>query len=120
MGREAGVCWLQLSDLHIFYSTEWEIMLKSYEDLAQVFKPDFIVVTGDFRHRAKNKSFEPALKFLDKLAAVFSLSKVICSKSKNAKKILKQKSIVMLAEFFLYCFHLIFQKVHPNQRRFGG
>ena len=75
MGREAGVCWLQLSDLHIFYSTEWEIMLKSYEDLAQVFKPDFIVVTGDFRHRAKNKSFEPALKFLDKLAAVFSLSK---------------------------------------------
>lgn len=75
MRRKASVCWLQLSDLHIFYSTEWEIMLKSYEDLAKVFKPDFIVVTGDFRHKTKNNSYKDALEFLNKLATIFSLSK---------------------------------------------
>lgn len=75
MEKKTQVCWLQLSDLHIFYSTEWEIMLKSYEDLAKVFKPDFVVVTGDFCHKIHNRTYDDALKFLNKLAEIFSTPK---------------------------------------------
>lgn len=67
--------WLQLSDLHIFYSTEWEIMLNSYKELSTVFKPDFIVVTGDFCHKVKNGKYDAALKFLNSLSEIFSLGK---------------------------------------------
>ena len=75
MREKKQICWLQLSDLHIFYSTEWEIMLKSYEDLAKVFKPNFIVVTGDFCHKKRNRTYDDALKFLNKLVDIFSLDK---------------------------------------------
>ncbi len=75
MARKERIRWLQLSDLHIFYSTEWEIMLKSYEELATVFKPNFIIVTGDFCHAQKNKSYNDALKFLNKISEIFSVNK---------------------------------------------
>lgn len=75
MSKNTPVRWLQLSDLHIFYSTEWEIMLKSYEELAKVFHPDFIVVTGDFRHKKQQKKYDIALSFLNKMVEIFSLSK---------------------------------------------
>lgn len=75
MRREKQIRWLQLSDLHIFYSTEWEIMLRSYEELSKVFKPNFIVVTGDYCHKRYNRMYDDALKFLNKLAEIFSLDK---------------------------------------------
>ena len=50
-------------------------MIKSYKELADVFKPDFIVVTGDFRHFTKNKKYDLALKFLNELSKIFSLKK---------------------------------------------
>ena len=75
MENKKGVRWLQLSDLHIFYSTKWNIMTKSYEELAKVFSPDFIVVTGDFRNINRDESYEKALKFLNKLSIIFSLEK---------------------------------------------
>lgn len=75
MSRREKICWLQLSDLHIFYSTEWEIMLKSYEELARVFKPNFIIVTGDFCHTKKNKPYSDALKFLRSISEIFSVNK---------------------------------------------
>ena len=46
--------WLQLSDLHIYKSTDWNIMRNAYQKLAKVIKPNFLVVTGDFRHKKKN------------------------------------------------------------------
>ena len=75
MENKKRIRWLQLSDLHIFYSTKWNIMIKSYEELAKVFSPDFIVVTGDFRHIKRNKSYDQALTFLNKLSEIFSLEK---------------------------------------------
>lgn len=75
MKKRDKTCWLQLSDLHIFYSSEWDIMLKSYEELAEVFKPNFIIVTGDFCHIKKHSSYDAALEFLNKLSAIFNLSK---------------------------------------------
>lgn len=75
MESTKAIRWLQLSDLHIFYSTEWEIMLNSYKELSTVFKPDFIVITGDFRHRVKNKKYDDALKFLNSLSETFSVGK---------------------------------------------
>ena len=75
MGKRDKICWLQLSDLHIFYSSEWDIMLRSYEELSEVFKPNFILVTGDFCHIIKNKSYDAALRFLNKLSEIFKLSK---------------------------------------------
>ena len=71
MENKKRIRWLQLSDLHIFYSTKWNIMIKSYEELAKVFSPDFIVVTGDFRHIKRNKSYDQALTFLNKLSEIF-------------------------------------------------
>lgn len=75
MRRERRVRWLQLSDLHIFRSTAWEIMLQSYVELSEVFKPDFIVVTGDYCHKRDNKTYDDALTFLNELANIFSLDK---------------------------------------------
>ena len=45
--------WLQLSDLHVFPEADTSLMLTSYEALAKEFQPQFIVVTGDFRHIKK-------------------------------------------------------------------
>ena len=70
-----NVRWLQLSDLHIFYSTSWDLMRKSYSELAKVFHPDFIVVTGDYCHFTRNRSYKKALDFLTELAVIFSLEK---------------------------------------------
>ena len=67
--------WLQLSDLHIFSSTDWNIMREAYRNLAKVVKPDFLVVTGDFRHKKTNPSYENALHFLNEVTKVFGLKK---------------------------------------------
>ena len=58
------VSWLQFSDLHIFYSVEWTLMEKAYEALARAFKPDFIVITGDYCNFNSKKSLMfPHLNF---------------------------------------------------------
>ena len=67
--------WLQLSDLHIFESTGWNLMLDSYTKLAEVVRPNFIVVTGDYRHILKNSSYDNALKFLNQIVEIFNVKK---------------------------------------------
>ena len=67
--------WLQLSDLHIFESTDWNIMLDSYSKLAEVIKPDFLIITGDYRHKKHNTDYTFALKFLNKLVEIFKINK---------------------------------------------
>lgn len=66
--------WLQLSDLHIFQSTDWNIMEEAYEKLSSGIHPDFLVVTGDFRHKKYNTSYKDALTFLNKVVDIFSIS----------------------------------------------
>lgn len=67
--------WLQISDLHIFESTDWNLMLNSYKNLAKVIKPDFLVVTGDYRHKKYNTNYKHSLDFLNKLVEYFNLKK---------------------------------------------
>lgn len=55
--------WVQISDLHVFKSTDLKIMLKAYENLAKVVRPDFLIVTGDYRHKRKNISYQEAMFF---------------------------------------------------------
>lgn len=67
--------WLQISDLHIYESTDWNIMLKHYEEFAKVVKPDFIIITGDYKHIIKNNSYINALKFLNAIVSIFGIDK---------------------------------------------
>lgn len=67
--------WLQLSDLHIYKSTDWNIMRNAYQKLAKVINPNFLVVTGDFRHKKKNPEYKNALVFLNEIVRIFGLKK---------------------------------------------
>lgn len=67
--------WLQLSDLHIFESSEWNMMIDGYEKLAKKIHPDFIVVTGDYRHIKLRPDYSAALSFLNKIVEIFKLKK---------------------------------------------
>jgi len=75
MKKNGQVRWLHVSDLHIFWTSQWTLMVESYKELAQAFTPNFIVVTGDFRHLKNNKEFDNALEFLNDLSKIFSLDK---------------------------------------------
>ncbi len=67
--------WLQISDLHVFQSTDLNLMIQGYKELAQVIHPDFLIVTGDFRHLKLNRSYDDALSFLNHLVSIFGLQK---------------------------------------------
>lgn len=67
--------WVQISDLHVFKSTDLKIMLKAYENLAKVVRPDFLIVTGDYRHKRKNISYQEAMFFLNNVVDIFGLKK---------------------------------------------
>lgn len=69
------VSWLQISDLHMFEELDSQFNIDDYEVLAKVIHPQFILVTGDFRHKTKQPSFDLALKHLNKIVEVFGLSK---------------------------------------------
>lgn len=75
MKMSKSYSWLQISDLHIFESTDWNIMLNAYRDLSKVIKPDFLVVTGDFCHQKKHPSYDNALDFLNQVVIMFNLKK---------------------------------------------
>ena len=67
--------WVQLSDLHVFDSTVTNLALDSYRELARKVKPDFLVATGDFRHKGKNPTYANGLHFLEEITAAFGLEK---------------------------------------------
>lgn len=75
--KEEIINWLQLSDLHLFESTDWNLMLKSYEQLSKKIKPDFIVITGDYRHKNTqyNYDYSKTLEFLKKIIIMFDVEK---------------------------------------------
>lgn len=73
--EQLKIKWLHLSDIHILDSTDYNIQLRCYKRLPQLFNPDFIIVSGDFRHLKYNKSFSSAKTFLEMVLDIFELSK---------------------------------------------
>lgn len=75
-----SISWLHLSDLHILKSTDLNIMMAGYKKLAENIKPDFIVVTGDFRHldHKETLDYSQTLKFLEEIIAIFKVEKKRC------------------------------------------
>lgn len=72
------VSWLQISDLHILlHSPSWEnyknAMFRFFESNPEK-KPDFVVITGDYRNIQKKESYELAEDFIRKLMEVLGLS----------------------------------------------
>lgn len=75
--REENITWLQLSDLHILESTDWNMMLDSYCELSKRIHPKFLVITGDYRDKRykENGNYEKTLDFLDKLINLFGIKR---------------------------------------------
>lgn len=65
--------WIQLSDLHIFDNTEWNVMKHAYRNLPNHREIKFIVVTGDL-HQYKS-DYVKTQNFLENLLDFFELSK---------------------------------------------
>lgn len=77
MKDNSKITWLQLSDLHILPSVNWQLMLEGYQKLAERLHPNFIVITGDFRHKSyeENRDYSKTLKFLNEIIDVFHVKK---------------------------------------------
>lgn len=81
MKNPNSIEWLQLSDLHLFDGTDWNLMKREYKKLAQILHPDFLIITGDYRHVVEdqktgyNLDYSEALKFLNDLREIFQLKK---------------------------------------------
>ena len=67
--------WLHISDLHVFAEADTILMLDDYAELTKVISPQFLVVTGDFRHKKYNTSFSGALEYLESLINIFHIDK---------------------------------------------
>ena len=77
MENEKSISWLQFSDLHILKSVDWNLMMDSYRSLAKRLHPDFIVITGDYRHKKyeENYDYSETLEFLEEITKLFSVKK---------------------------------------------
>lgn len=64
--------WIQLSDLHIFDSTEWNIMKQEYETVLSNKKIDFVIVTGDL-HQFNHK-YEKTILFLNNMVQYLGIT----------------------------------------------
>lgn len=64
---------LQLSDLHIFDNTEWNMMQKAYAKLPLKDKIGCVVITGDLHQYADG--YDKTIDFLDKISKTFQLNK---------------------------------------------
>lgn len=75
--KKRNITWLQLSDLHILESTDWNMMIESYRQLSKHIHPDFLVITGDYRDKrySENNNYEKTLDFLNVLVESFGIQK---------------------------------------------
>ncbi len=71
-----SIRWLQLSDLHIFINDpSWEDFQKYLQHyLSSCQKPDFIVITGDYRNIWANEQYDKAERFIRDLMHRLSLN----------------------------------------------
>lgn len=77
MKNEKSITWIQFSDLHILESVDWELMIDSYRKLSKRLHPDFIVITGDYRHLKyeENLDYSKTIQFLEEMVKLFSVKK---------------------------------------------
>ena len=73
--KNRKVSWLQLSDLHVFQEADLDLMLDDYGKLANIIRPDFLIVTGDFRHLGRNPKFDDAANFLTAIMEKFRVKR---------------------------------------------
>ena len=64
---------LQISDLHIFENTEWNIMQQAYKKLPFANKVKCIIITGDLHQY--NDNYEKTVLFLNEILEFFNLTK---------------------------------------------
>lgn len=70
------ITWFQFSDMHVFAQKAGNVaILQAYKKLAETISPDFVVVTGDFRHLGKKTTFESGIEQLEKMLSVFGVGK---------------------------------------------
>lgn len=74
-GNNIKVSWLHISDLHLFPEADTTLMLEDYSVLANSISPQFLIVTGDFRHKNYQANFSYAKKYLEVLMDVFGIDK---------------------------------------------
>lgn len=67
--------WLHVSDLHVFPEADTTMMLDDYVELAKIISPEFLIVTGDFRHKKYETNFSFARNYLELLIRIFSINK---------------------------------------------
>lgn len=72
---EPKATWLHISDLHVFDEADTIFMLDDYNELAKVISPQFLIVTGDFRHKSRKTEFSRARKYLESLLDIFHIEK---------------------------------------------
>lgn len=77
MKSNNSISWLQFSDLHILESVDWKLMIDSYRKLSERLHPDFIVITGDYRHKKykENLDYSKTLQFLEEMLKMFKVKK---------------------------------------------
>lgn len=70
------ITWLHFSDLHVFAQQAGNVaIMQAYKKLAETIRPDFVVVTGDFRHLGRKTTFEDGIAQLEKLLCIFGVKK---------------------------------------------
>lgn len=67
--------WLHVSDLHVFPEADTTLMLDDYVELSKIISPEFLIVTGDFRHKKYETNFSFARNYLELLIRIFSINK---------------------------------------------
>lgn len=73
--KKIKASWIHISDLHVFPEADTTLMLDDYRELAKVISPQFLVVTGDFRHKKYKTDFLLAWDYLDSIIDIFHIDK---------------------------------------------
>lgn len=71
--NEIDYAWLQISDLHIFEGTDWNILKSKIQDLKNIKHVKFIVVTGDLHQYGE--SYDKTKLFLNQLLEICNIDK---------------------------------------------
>lgn len=67
--------WIHISDLHVFAEVDTNILLEDCKSLAERISPDFMIITGDYRHIKIDKTYVKALNLLPKILDIFGLKR---------------------------------------------
>lgn len=66
--------WLHLSDLHVSEEPDTHWLLQQFRELSGRIKPDFLVITGDFRDKKERSDYSLAAAYLKSLLECFKIA----------------------------------------------